>query len=50
MIFVDKNNYFLFPTPAYGLFMPRYTSGELSTILYVSEVFILDICLIFFVN
>jgi hypothetical protein len=50
MIFVAKNNYVFVPTSACGLFMPRYTCGELITILYLPEVFIPDICLIFFVN
>jgi hypothetical protein len=41
---------FFCPTSACGLFMPRYTSGELITILYLLEVFNLDICLLSFVN
>jgi hypothetical protein len=41
---------FLFPTAAFYLFMPKCTSGELITILYLSEIFILEICLFFFVN
>jgi hypothetical protein len=41
---------FLYPTSACGLIMEEYTSGELITILFLSELFILDICLIFFVN
>jgi hypothetical protein len=41
---------FLWPTSACGLFMPKYTSGEFITILYLAEVFILELCLIFFVN
>jgi hypothetical protein len=41
---------FMWPTSVCGLFMPKYTSGELITILYLSEVSILELCLIFFVN
>jgi hypothetical protein len=41
---------FLCPTSACGLSMTQYTSGELITIFYLSEVFILELCLIFFVN
>jgi hypothetical protein len=35
MIFVAKNNYAFVPTSAYCFFMPKYTSGELITILYL---------------
>jgi hypothetical protein len=50
MIFVAKNNYIFGPTSTCGLFMPKCTSGELITILYLSEVFNLELCLVFFVN
>jgi hypothetical protein len=41
---------FLCQTFACGLVMLKYTSGELITILYLLESFILELCLIFFVN
>jgi hypothetical protein len=47
MNFVGKNNYILCSTSACDLVMPKCTSAELFTILYLSEIFILEICLIF---
>jgi hypothetical protein len=47
MIFVDKNNYILYLSE---IFMPKCTPGELFTILTLSEIFILEIFLFFFVN
>jgi hypothetical protein len=41
---------FLCLISACGLFMPKYIHGELITILYLSEVVIIELCLIFFVN
>jgi hypothetical protein len=49
MIFVAKNNYVFLPNFCMWSFYARYTSGELIKILYLSEVFILDICLFSFV-
>jgi hypothetical protein len=46
-ILCHKINIVLCSTSGYNLFMPKYTSSELIMILYLPEIFILDLCLVF---